>query len=163
MTTKNEKDCAGKALYCEIRRENYTFQLILTPNLVDRFGAVAGLVKASRRISTYHPRRNWNIEKLHAGHLASVTRDAYGRFEALDLDSAVAHAETTYSKIYGNVFANLNNQGWTLYKKPLVVEFTYGEFDTLNSGKLPISLYRRIERVRTSQGWSKSMLTEETV
>jgi hypothetical protein len=160
MTTKNDKDVAGKALYCEFRKDNYTFQLIITPNLVDKNNNVQGMAKASRRISTYHPRRNWSIDKVYSNRVV-FPRDAYGEFEKVDKDTAVNYSQNTIGLIYGNLFENLTNQSWSLYKKPLVVEFTYGEADTLQSGKLPVSLYRRIERVRTSQGWADSLFNEE--
>jgi len=161
MTTKNAKDAAGKALYCEFRKDNYTFQLVISPNYVDQTGKVQGVTKTSRRISTYHPRRNWSVDKVYPNRLTDFKRDAYGEFEQVDKPVAVSYAESTLHQLYGQLFSNLSNQSWSLYKKPLVVELTYGEAETLQSGKLPVSLYRRIERVRTSQGWADSLFNEE--
>lgn len=161
MTTKTEKDSAGKALYCEFRKDNYTFQLILTPNLVNKDNQVEGAYKVSRRISTYHPRRNWTIDKIHASRLPGFARDAYGEFEKVDLDTATAYAGLTIDLFYGNLFNNLTNQEWKLFKNPLAVEVTYGEIESLRTSKIPVSLYRRIERVRKNQGWAESLFNEE--
>lgn len=160
MTTKNPKDAAGKVLYCEFRKDNYTFQLVISPNYVDQTNSVQGMTKASRRVSTYHPRRNWSVDKVYVNRVG-YPRDAYGEYEKTDEATAVGHAEATISNLYGNLFNNLTNQAWVLHKKPLVVEFTYDEAQTLQGGKLPVSLYRRIERVRKSQGWADSLFNEE--
>jgi hypothetical protein len=160
MTTKNPKDAAGKVLYCEFRKDNYTFQLVISPNYVDQNNSVQGVTKASRRVSTYHPRRNWSVDKVPASRVV-FPRDAYGEYAKTDEATAVGYAESTISNFYGNLFNNIANQAWVLHEKPLVVEFTYDEAQTLQSGKLPVSLYRRIERVRKSQGWADSLFNEE--
>lgn len=156
MTVKDKKDIAGKALYLEFRKEQYTYQTIATPVsvLADKSGIVSFSI-LRRRISVWHPRRNWSHDLSRE---KTFARDAYGEFEKTsNLEDANEKANKILGGVYGNHWSSLVNQEWQIFKKPLAVEFTYEELDTIASGKMPVSLYRRIERVRKNQGWGEDL------
>lgn len=158
MTTlKTKKDAAGKALYLEFRKDAYTYQVILTPWSITLENEVVPFANLRRRISTYHPRRNWTIEKnSYPLSYPAPARDAYGQFEKVDIDSAKNHADVNVSAL-AHQFNQLFNQGWTLFQRPLVVEFSYEDLANIRDAKTPNGLYRRIERSRKALSWGDSL------
>jgi hypothetical protein len=160
MTVKDKKDVAGKALYLEFRKGQYTYQIITTPLTVGADNStIVPFSTLRRRISTWHPRRNWGVDR---SRLKGFTRDAYGDFEKSPIQDRSVDLENLLGSLMTNQFASLVSQEWELYKHPLVVEFNYEELDTIHNGKMPVPLYRRIERVRKNQGWSESLVNPET-
>lgn len=160
MTTKDKKDVAGKALYCEFRKDGYTYQLVLTPPAVGLDNNPVKMSTIRRKVSVWHPRRNWNVD---ASRTLPTDRDAYGEFVKLDAYSSKDVALNIWKGLYGSQLTNLLNQGWSLFKKPLVAEFTYEELETIQNGKMPVSLYRRFERVRKNQGFPETLFDEVAV
>lgn len=156
MSAKTEKDVAGKALYLEFRKDNYTYQFILTPECVDLAGNIANIVQMSRRISTYHPRKNWLVAPI--GRMVQLERDPdTGEFaQVADVDTAKS---LVAQRIY-TAFRTLSNQlferSWTLHKAPIVVEVTYKDIATAQQGKMSNDLFRRIQRTREADGWGES-------
>lgn len=158
MITKDKKDSAGKVLYCEFRKGSSTYQLLVTPPAIGLDNQPAKATIIRRKVSVWHPRRNWNVDYSSA---LPNDRDSYGEFSKLDSYAVKTISSSVLEGFYGSQFSNLVNQEWELYKKPLVAEFTYEELDTIQqSGKLPVSLYRRIERVRKNQGFAESLFHE---
>lgn len=164
MTTlKTKKDAAGKALYLEFRKDAYTFQMIFTPWAITLENEVVPFANLRRRISTYHPRRNWTIDKnFGPSSYPAPPRDAYGEFEKLDLDQAKEHAGQNVSAV-AHQFNQLYAQGWTLYQRPLAVEFSYEDLANIRDGKTPNGLYRRIERSRKALSWGESLFNSVAV
>jgi hypothetical protein len=159
MTVKDKKDVAGKALYLEFRKGSYTYQTVLTPLTITADNSSSVPFKIlRRRISVWHPRRNWSAD---LSQKRDFSRDAYGAFEKNNFDSRSDDLKELIGNLYGSQFTQLVNQGWSLFKTPLVAEFTYEELETVASGKMPVSLYRRFERVRKNQGWPAELVNPE--
>ena len=158
-TAKTKKDAVGKALYLEFRKDQYTYQVILVPHSISLANEVVPPAFIRRRVSVWHPRRNWQLDKLTSAPVP--TRDAYGAFEQNPVEIGV---EDFVSKVYAKIagqFANLNAQGWTLYERPLVVEYSYEDLDAIQNGKTPNQLYRRVERSRKAVAWDDSLFNAE--
>jgi hypothetical protein len=161
MTTKDKKDVAGKALYLEFRKGSYTYQTVLVPLSIVADNSMAAPFKIlRRRISIWHPRRNWSAD---VSRKKDFSRDAYGAFEKQDYASSTEKLGTLIEGLYGSQFASLVNQEWEIFKNPLVAEFNYDELETVASGKMPVSLYRRFERIRKNQGWPEELVNPEPV
>jgi hypothetical protein len=159
MTAKDKKDVAGKALYLEFRKGQYTYQIITTPLTIGADNStIVPFSTLRRRISTWHPRRNWGVDR---SRLSGFTRDAYGDFEKSSLGDRGADIQNLVGSLLTNQFSSLVSQEWELYKTPLVVEFNYDELETIANGKMPVPLYRRIERVRKNQGWPETLVNPE--
>ncbi len=157
-TAKTKKDAVGKALYLEFRKDQYTFQVILTPHSISLENEVVNPAYIRRRISVWHPRRNWQVERLN---VSAPSRDAYGEFEKNPIEIGVEnYVAEVFAKLNGS-FRNLVGQGWTLYEKPLVVEFSYEDLSAIQQSKTPNQLYRRIERSRKALGWSEEPFNAE--
>jgi hypothetical protein len=160
-TAKTKKDAVGKALYLEFRKDQYTYQVILTPHAISLENEIVPPSFMRRRVSIWHPRRNWQIDKLTRSQVP--TRDAYGAFEQNPVEVGVENfAENIYGFIKSQ-FNNLISQDWKLYERPLVVEFSYEDLNAIQNGKTPNGLYRRIERSRKAVSWSDSLFNEVAV
>jgi hypothetical protein len=160
-TAKTKKDSVGKALYLEFRKDQYTYQVIITPHAISFENEIVSPAFMRRRVSIWHPRRNWQIDKLSRAIVPN--RDAYGAFENNPIEVGV---ENYAENIYGYIKSQFNNllaQDWKLYERPLVVEFSYEDLSAIQSGKTPNQLYRRIERSRKAVSWSESLFNEVAV
>lgn len=158
-TAKTKKDAVGKALYLEFRKDQYTYQVVITPHAITLENEVVPPAFIRRRVSVWHPRRNWQLDKLNR--VEVPTRDADGNFEQNSVEVGVENfAETAYGFIKGQ-FNNLLAQDWKLYERPLVVEFSYEDLSAIRDGKTPNQLYRRIERSRKAVSWSDELFNAE--
>jgi hypothetical protein len=160
MSEKTEKDAAGKALYMEFRKENYTYQVIVTPALVSLDKSfVHKPYQMARRITSWHPRKNW---AFNAGDIpAALTRDADGNFESKTDDERNAiigeQASTSHLRyLMDNMFA----RGYTLFKQPIFVEVAFKDLDMMKNGNTPQDLVRRIVRSREGFGFPTELFTE---
>lgn len=164
MTAETIKDAVGKALYLEMRKDQYTYQIILTPHSLSfETKEIIAPAYIRRRVSVWHPRRNWQIDKFAGSDVQVPKRDADGNFEAFDSRIAVdAYAESVFKK-FSKTFENLASQGWTLYKRPIAVEISAEDLDSISKSKMSNALYRRIERSRKSFGWEDSLFNPEVV
>jgi len=160
MNAKTEKDCAGKALYLELRKDNYTYQVIVTPPAIDVDGNYVPASIMERRISSWHPRRNWNFSSIPTNADYALERDAAGEFTQIDKDNAQAIGAMHINRLLARTLDSLFHKGWTLFKQPVAVEATYKDLVSIKSGKTSNDLVRRIERSRKAFGFPEALFDE---
>jgi hypothetical protein len=165
MSEKSPKDSAGKALYLEFHKGSYTSQVIFVPAAVGLDNKVITSRVMRRVISTSHPRKTWSIFKALGEHVSNpelnLERDSDGvlikRSETPNKDFFVENL--SYNFVH--TIRDFTRSGWSLFKKPIVVEVSYLEISELSNDKTPNSLVRRVLRTRTGLGWGESLF--ETV
>ena len=162
MNAKTEKDCAGKALYLEFRKDNYTYQVIVTPPAIDVDGNYVPASAMERRISSWHPRRNWNFSSIPTNADYAIARTAVGGFEQVDVDTAQHIGENHSNRLLARTLDSLFHKGWTLFQHPVAVEATYKDLALIKSGKTSNDLVRRIERSRKAFGFPDALFAEPT-
>jgi hypothetical protein len=167
MSEKSPKDSAGKALYLEFHKSSYTTQVIFVPAAVGLDNKIHPSRVMRRVISTSHPRKTWSIFKALGEHVSipelNLERDSDGVL--------IKRSETPNQELFiGNlsynfvhVIRDLVRVGWSLFKKPIVVEVSYLEISELSKDKTPNSLVRRVLRTRTGLGWGESLFETATV
>jgi hypothetical protein len=167
MSEKSPKDSAGKALYLELHKGSYTTQVIFIPAVVGLDSKVVTSRIMRRVISTSHPRKTWSIFKALGEHVASpeatLQRDSDGVF--------IKRSETPNKEFFVenlsyncvHVIRDFTRAGWSLFKKPIVVEVSYLEISELANSKTPNSLVRRVLRARTGLGWGESLFETESI
>lgn len=160
MNATTEKDCAGKALYLELRKENYTYQIVVTPPAIDVEGNYVPASVMERRISSWHPRRNWNFASVPTNAEFTLARTAVGGFEQLDLETAQHIGAKHIQRLLARTLDSLFHKGWTLFKQPVAVETTYKDLALVKSGKTSNDLVRRIERSRKAFGFPEALFDE---
>jgi hypothetical protein len=162
VNAKTEKDSAGKALYLEFRKENYTYQMVAMPNTISMDGTqVIPATVMTRRISSWNPRRNWGFSDNRRARIV-IDRDPVAGFVQYEAERARQLAGDIFVSLGLNTtMASLFHKGWTLFKTPLVVEFSYKDITTAQSSKTPNDLIRRIQRTREAAGWGESYFNPE--
>jgi len=171
--TNNANVLVGYALYTEFRKEGHTLQVIYTPESMltktdtTPSGKTEIYVPSSiwrRQISEHTPRRPW---RAYSQEWSVVNnRREYrvannGKAEMLDLEK---------SKVYGvsgllfmdRTFASLVEQGWSLYKEPIVVEYSKEDLIDTSEWNTPNALIRRILRARKALDFSDDLFTKST-
>jgi hypothetical protein len=160
MNAKTEKDCAGKALYLELRKDNYTYQVIVTPPAINVEGNYVPASLMERRISSWHPRRNWNFSSVPTNADFAIERTAVGAFAQIEVDAAQVIGAQHINRLLSRTLDSLFHKGWTLFQKPVAVEATYKDLELIKSGKTSNDLVRRIERSRKSFGFPEALFNE---
>ena len=163
MNAKTEKDCAGKALYLEFRKENYTYQMIVTPPAIDVAGNYIPACLMERRLSSYHPRKNWNFSSVTQNDTYAIARNVDGDFEQLDIELATKVGALHIQRLIARTLDSLFHRGWKLYKQPVAVEATYKDLTTIKSGKTSNDLVRRVERSRKHFGFPEELFDQPVV
>jgi hypothetical protein len=163
MNAKTEKDCAGKALYLELRKDNYTYQVVVTPPAINVEGNYVPACLMERRISSWHPRRNWNFSSIPTNADYAIERTAVGGFAQIEVDAAQAIGAQHINRLLARTLDSLFHKGWTLFKQPVAVEATYKDLELIKSGKTSNDLVRRIERSRKSFGFPEAFFAEPVV
>ena len=160
MNAKTEKDCAGKALYLELRKENFTYQIIVTPPAIDVAGNYVPACAMERRLSSWHPRKNWNFSSVTQNDTYSIARSVDGGFEELELELATKTGALHIQRLLARTLDSLFHRGWKLYKQPVAVETTYKDLALIKSGKTSNDLVRRIERSRKHFGFPEELFDQ---
>ena len=158
--TKTGKDAAGKALYLEFRKENYTYQLVLVPDTLSLDKQTIRPAKLmSRRVTSWHPRRNWAFTgPSNAGQLN--LRDHNGDFEQMLDYTAEEFSAGRITAMVQALLHTFRTRGYSLYKHPLFVEFSFDEAESVSNSNTPNTLYRRILRNREAFGWDSAVFVE---
>lgn len=156
--TKTLKDAVAKALYLEFRNDNNTYQIILTPEVIDFHGNVRTATSLTRKISSWHPRRNWNFEPSRQGIFASRRDPSTGGVITTDKASAVALAIQSAPLGLTQNLGRLVSQGYEMFKSPITVEVSYEDIESMQASKTPLGLVRRIQRTRVANGWGEDYL-----
>lgn len=166
MSEKTLKDAAGMALYLEFRLEHYTTQVIVTPAAIGLDGKVIPSYFMRRRISTWSPRANWNIDRTLdvIGDPRRPTEMSLERDPATGVFAKFPDADKSLQLLIQNVAYSLrvqvdtlSNQSWSIFKKPMVVEASYADLSDLDEYRTPNQLVRRIVRSRVGAGWGESL------
>jgi hypothetical protein len=153
MMDKNK--VLGKALYFEFRKEQYTIQLVLTPESVNENGEYVPIKLMRRQISSYHPRKTWRFDNAGSG----ATNEHKER--VLQFDNSFKQMETADAKYVGKMalqfvkplLSQLHHQGWVLDKTPFAVEFAQEDATKISESATPQGLVRRILRTREALGY----------
>ena len=142
----------GKALYLELRRGDYTNQIIITPEGLTASGKYVPTTTYRRRISALSPRKTWK----HVSSVYATERNIDGTLYALDRDHALATVADRLSHT-NSLFTQLIAGNWKVYKQPIVVEVTKDDLEDVRMGKTPYKILARITRSRRKLGFAEEL------
>jgi hypothetical protein len=156
MNVNTEKDCAGKALYLEFRNGIETYQMVMMPHTISLDGLRSQpAMLLSRKTNSWVRRKNWGFSSGRG--LVELQRDAVSGYAQMGLDEAQREAAHMFRQLVDSTLNTLFHNGWTLYRSPLVVEFSYKDLENVRARKTPNDLLRRIQRSREAAGWGESI------
>lgn len=158
MNANTEKTVVGKALYLELRKDNYTYQMIITPPATNAEGGVIPACVMERRLSSWHPRKNWNFSSVPTTGDFVLPRQASGEFQQETDLNRVKHISATHlHRLVSKTIDSLIHRDWKLLKQPITVEATYKDVELIKSGKTSNELVRRIERSRKAFNFPEAL------
>ena len=146
----------GKALYLEFRRDGETNQVIITPEAINAAGKYVPITTYRRRISSTSPRKTWKqMSTVFKSEVDPMTNKlvALGREHAL----ATVPDRISYTD---NLFTQLINSGWALYKQPIAVEVTVEDLEDIRLSKTPYKILGRITRCRRALNFGEPLFAE---
>lgn len=148
---------AGKALYLELRRGDYTNQIIITPEGTSATGKYVPITTYRRRISALSPRKTWK----HVSTIFSSERGLDGTLVQLGKEHALATVADRLTHT-DSLFVQLVSGNWKVYKQPIVVEVTPEDLDEVRMGKTPYKILARITRSRRKLGFPEELFDTNT-
>ena len=169
--TNNANILVGYALYTEFRKDTHTLQAIFTPESMltkevngEKKEMYVPATIWRRQISEYSPRRPWRSysqEFSVVNARKKFREENAGKAETLNEDQAKLYAVNGLV-FMDRTFDSLVNQGWELYKEPLVVEFSKEDLIDTCEWNTPNALIRRILRARKSAEFSDELFAKTT-
>ncbi len=131
-----DKEVQGVAVYAEFARENATTQVIVTPDGYANDGLEVGATIIRRTITATTPKKQWKFSQLaFSGSQEFNTKDEY----------------VEYRMRYATVlFDQLSRGDWKLVKKPILIEISKKDYDSIKLRKTPTKIMYRISQSRSA-------------
>ena len=154
------KRVVGKALYLELRKDNYTYQMIITPPAFSQDGTAIPACVMERRLSSWHPRKNWQFASVPTTGNFAIERNADGEIKEQDLNRAQYVGAEHIHRLVSRTLDSLVHRDWKLFKQPITVEATFKDVELIKSGKTSNELVRRIERSRKAFNFPEELFNQ---
>lgn len=134
-----DKAVQGVAVYAEFARENATTQIIITPDGYTNDGSLVPSTIIRRTVTDHTPKKQWKFSRLSRSEVETLENE----------EACYAFAETrmTYA---ATLFDQLLRGGWSLVKKPVLVEVSRKDLDSIYISKTPTKMIYRISQSRAA-------------
>lgn len=148
-----DKDRAvqGIGVYAEFSRPRQTVQVVIVPDGFDQDGHQVSASVIRRQITDTTPKKQWKFASLPAMNAESV-----------DNDNIPAYSESRLRYSSG-LFDQLVAGGWTLVEKPILVEVSRKDYDSIRARKTPTKLLYRVAQSRKALGFPEELIQPATV
>jgi hypothetical protein len=160
MTTSNDLNVVGHALYLELVRSDstagYCQQVIITPEGKTTDGRVVPMTMYRRRLSTNAPRKTW--KQFGSSRTAAFAIETSG-----SIPDPAGRLDNTLNQMTSFMEAALKSIASNNYKvqiKPIIVEVVASDMDEIKNGKTPYKLLGRFMKVRKVLGFPKDLIPE---
>jgi hypothetical protein len=153
----------GKALYLEFRKGVNTAQIILTPEGITSAGDFVPAGTWRRQISTWSPKKPWKCYSVGDEKFLEERKDYVATNKTLpvvlDKEEAVMKSEELLGGI-AVILNQLHANDWSLYQKPIVLDFSQEDLLNTKEWETPSALIRRILRARKELEFADELLEE---
>lgn len=155
MTNANTNQVVGKAIYLEFVKPNATTQVLILPEAISSAHRLVPMTMFRRRLSVHQPRKTWSVSL--SPHTSATLR-TYSGPGAAHIPMSEPEVAQKMSEFTNPLFASLINNGWPLYKDPIVVEVTAEDMEMARQGKTPYKVLGRVNKVRKNLGYPKEII-----
>jgi hypothetical protein len=145
-----DKAVQGVAVYAEFARENATTQIIISPDGYMSEGSLVPATIIRRTITTHTPKKQWKFSRL-------SRMDANTSLADEAACDAYVEERMTYA---GTLFDQLLRGGWSLVKKPILVEVSRKDLDNIYLSKTPTKMIYRISQSRIALDFPAEILND---
>jgi hypothetical protein len=148
-----DKDRAvqGIGVYAEFARPRQTVQIVIVPDGFDNDGHQVSASVIRRQITDVTPKKQWKFANLPAIGATTIPTD-----EILNY----SEGRLRYSS---GLFDQLVAGGWTLVQKPILVEVSRKDYDSIRARKTPTKLLYRVYQSRKALGFPEDLIQTATV
>lgn len=154
MNTDKEKAVQGVAVYAEFARNGATTQVIVTPDGYSSNGNVVPATIVRRTVSEHTPKKQWRFSRLTNGdsHLESFVSSG-DEYKTRYADERLRYAS--------NLFHQLLVGDWALVKKPILLEVSKIDLDSIALSKTPTKMIYRINQSRSALDFPADLVNTE--
>ena len=148
-----DKDRAvqGIGVYAEFSRPRQTVQVVVVPDGFDSEGRQVNASLIRRQITDATPKKQWKFAAL-----PSVGVESVGD------DERLAYAENRLRYASG-LFDQLVAGGWTLVQKPILIEVSRKDYDSIRAHKTPTKMLYRVAQSRKALGFPEDLIQIPTL
>lgn len=136
------KAVQGVGVYAEFVRDNATTQIIIVPEGYTSDDKIVGASIIRRTITEHTPKKQWKFSRLANAETVSHTPALVDADKVAYADERMRYAAT--------LFDQLVRGGWSLIKKPILVEASKKDYDSIYVSKTPTKMIYRISQSRTA-------------
>lgn len=140
------KPVQGVALYGEFSRVNATTQMVIFPDGYTSDGHLVQATIMRRTVTKHSPKKQWRFDRL--AKIETVITD----------DENKASAGFERMQYATTLFEQLIRGEWKLVKKPILVEVSMKDYDTIRDGKTPTKLIYRISQSRNALDYPEDLI-----
>ena len=162
VSDQKTTEVRGKALYLEFHNNGVgkTFQLLVQPDGTTTSGAYIPFGMFHRTLTPAYPKRPWSVAKVQTARVTRVPDPITLKLVPIALTDGheALRIADLFQKHVTDVLDQLNRQGFTLFKQPVVVEISSVDFDELGNGNTPYALFRRVMSARKTLGFPDDLL-----
>jgi len=138
MLTK-EKPVQGIGVYAEFRKPGQVMQILITPDAYSNTGRLAPMGFVRRIVTPHTPKKQWQVSPLRSAELNELVEN--GKTISDTEKEGFAELRMRHATSY---FDNVLAQGWTLEKKPILIEMSRFDADDILAGKTPNKMLYRV-------------------
>lgn len=155
------KGILGHALYFEFRKSENTQMRFFTQGVFDAAsGSLVEPQMIARVISPAAPKRKWRYKPIEGTEL-DVDRTKKQLLEVEDVLRAKAAVNPLLQAISKEVQV-ANDHGWQNIGRPLVIEMTANDVESIRLMRTPEALIRRLMNARLDSGYPEAIFNDQT-
>lgn len=140
------KAVQGVALYGEFSRLHATTQMVILPDGYTSEGNLVNATIMRRTVTKHSPKKQWRFDRLASTELQ------------ISDDESKAAAGYDRMQYAATLFEQLIRGEWKLVKKPILVEVSMKDYDTIRDGKTPTKLIYRISQSRNALDYPEDLI-----
>lgn len=138
----NTKAVQGVGVYAEFVRDNATTQIIIVPEGYTSDDKIVGASIIRRTVTEHSPKKQWKFSRLANVETVAVSPALLDDMKVQYADERMRYAAT--------LFDQLLRGEWNLVKKPILVEVSKKDYDSIFVSKTPTKMIYRISQSRVA-------------
>ena len=148
------KDVQGVSLYAEFRKPGATMQIIVTPDGYNEEGKQVAGSLYRRVVTPSAPKKQWRSSSVSSNGVHDVIA-ASGQIE----DSQIGEIAEQRLSFATQLFDGIIEGGWSITKKPLLIETSKKDLTDVRQGKTPNKLLYRVNLTKDAEGFPKELFS----
>lgn len=143
-----DKAVQGVAVYAEFAREGATTQIIVAPDGYNTDGTLVPANIVRRTVTEHTPKKQWKFSRL--PDVADTPSNLADHEKVIYSDERMRYASSLFDQILRG--------GWTLVKRPILVEISRKDYDSIYLSKTPTKLLYRVSQSRVALDFPANLI-----